>query len=125
MAYGGRVVTLAEQLYLLAEDAATCRSLIDSTHLGLGLGGALLLDLAMRQRVALVDPHVLVTDTGSTSEPLLDAALAAIARPAQAHGPDHWVRHLARGAHSAVQDASLRVRPCSGHWIFAFVQLRG
>jgi hypothetical protein len=98
------VVTLAEELYLLADDSTTGRPLIDPTHLGLGLGGALLLDLALRQRVALVDSHVTVTDPAPTGDPLLDAALATLSAETRPHDPEHWVRHLARGVRHAVQD---------------------
>ena len=35
---------------------------------------------------------------------MLDRALAAVAKSGRPHGPDHWVRHLGRGAHRAVQD---------------------
>ena len=97
------MVTLAEDLYLLAVDGTTGRPLIEVTHLNLGLGGALLLDLALRHRVALVDAHVTATGEAPTGDPLLDAALAAIAGEARAHGPDHWVRHLTRGARHAVK----------------------
>jgi hypothetical protein len=98
------VVTLAEELYLLADDSATGKPLIDTTHLDLGLGGALLLDLALRGRVALVDSHVAVTDPAPTGDPLLDAALATASSATRAHDPEHWVRHFARGARHAVQD---------------------
>jgi hypothetical protein len=98
------VVTLAEDLYLLALDETGGRLLIDPLRLDLGLGGALLLDLAVRKRVALLDEHVAVNGEGTTGEPLLDAALSAIAEPTRAHGPDHWVRHLGRGAHHTVQE---------------------
>jgi hypothetical protein len=104
VAYGDPMVTLAEQLYLLAEDAATGRPLIDPTYVGRGLGGALLLDLALRRRVALVDSCVVTTSREPTGEPLLDAAHTTIGRQTRTHGPDHWVRHLARGAHAAVQE---------------------
>jgi golgi phosphoprotein 3 len=98
------MVTLAEDLYLLSSDGATGRLLIDTTQLDLGLGGAQLLDLVLQQRVALVDDHVAVTDRTQTDDPLLDTALAAVADHARAHEPEYWVRHLARGAHHAVQD---------------------
>jgi hypothetical protein len=98
------VVTLAEDLYLLADDPATGRPLIDVAHLDLGLGGALLLDLALRQRLVLTDEQVNLAKEGPTGEPLLDRALAAVAKPGRPHGPDHWVRHLGRGAHRALQD---------------------
>ena len=108
-AYGTGVVTLAEDLHLLADDPATSRPLVDAAHLDLGLGGALLLDLALRQRVALADEHVTVTQETPTGEPLLDSALATIARQGRPHGPDHWVRHLGRGAHRAVQDRLVEI----------------
>jgi hypothetical protein len=98
------VVTLAEELYLLADDSATGRPLIDTTHLDLGLGGALLLDLDLRDRVALVESHVAVTDPAPTGDPLLDAALATVSSATRAHDPEHWIRHFARGARHAVQD---------------------
>jgi Golgi phosphoprotein 3 (GPP34) len=98
------VVSLAEELYLLADDPATGRPLIDVTHLDLGLGGALLLDLALRRRIALADEQVVLTQEGPTGEPLLDRALAAVAKPGRRHGRDHWVRQLGRGAHRSVQD---------------------
>ena len=98
------MVTLAEDLYLLADDPATGRPLVDPAHLDLGLGGALLLDLALRHRIALADEHVTATGGTPTGEPLLDSAMAAIARQRRTHGPGHWMRHLARGAYRAVQD---------------------
>jgi hypothetical protein len=98
------MVTLAEGLYLLASNGSTGRLLIDTVHLDLGLGGALVLDLALRGRVGLADAHVVVTDGRPTGESLLDAALTTIASEGKRHGPDYWVRHLGRGSHGAVQD---------------------
>jgi hypothetical protein len=98
------MVSLAEDLYLLADDPATGRPLIDVAHLDLGLGGALLLDLALRQRIAHTHEQVKLTREGPTGEPLLDRALAAVVKSGRPHGPDHWVRHFGRGAHRAVQD---------------------
>ena len=98
------MVTLAEDLYLLASDGTTGRLLVDPVHLDLGLGGALLLDLAIRERVLLRDGHVTVAGEHRTGEPLLDSALVEIVGRPRRHGPDHWVRHLGRGAHHAVQD---------------------
>jgi hypothetical protein len=99
------VVTLAEDLYLLASDGTSGRLLVDPVHLDLGLGGALLLDLAVRERVLLRDEHVTVAKQDRpTGEPLLDSALAEIAGQPRPHGCDHWVRHLGRGAQHRVQN---------------------
>jgi hypothetical protein len=97
------MVTLAEDLYLLACDEATGRARISTAYLDLGLGGALLLDLVLRGRVGLVDEHVVVTDPTPVGDPLLDHALSAVAGDAKPREPEYWVRHLARGAHAAVQ----------------------
>lgn len=98
------MVVLAEDLYLLACDEDTGRLLIDPAHLDLGLGGALLLDLVSRRRVALVDGRVAVVDRAPTGDPLLDGALAKIEAEATPQEPDHVVRHLARGARAAVRE---------------------
>jgi hypothetical protein len=101
--YGVVVVTLAEDLYLLALDVTGNRMLIEPLHLDLGLGGALLLDLAVRERIAPANGHVAMVLEEPTGEPLLDAALTEIGR-ARARDPGHWIRHLGRGAHHSVQD---------------------
>lgn len=97
------MVTLVEDLFLLATDASTGRPLIDTTHLDLGLGGALLLDLVLQQRLAPRDSHVMVTDPRPTGDPLLDRVLSEIAA-AKPHEPGHWVRHLTHGLYHIVRD---------------------
>ena len=97
------MVTLAEDLFLLATDAATGRPLVDTTHLELGLGGALLLDLVLQQRIELRDFQVTVTDPRPTGEQLLDPALSEIVA-AKPHEPGHWVRHLTHGLRHTVKD---------------------
>lgn len=101
------MVTLAEDLFLLASEGATGRLRLPSTYLDLGLGGALLLDLVLQDRVALADSHVVVVDPAPVSDPLLDAALRSIGTAPKEHEPEYWVRHLARGARTAVQDRLL------------------
>jgi hypothetical protein len=97
------MVSLAEDLFLLACDEATGRARIPTTYLELGLGGALLLDLVLRDRLALVDEHVAVVASARTGDSLLDAALGAVVAGAQRHEPEYWVRHLAKGTRAAVQ----------------------
>src|SRR3954451_13765723 len=98
------MATLAEDLYLLANNGSTGRFRIDTSHLDLGLGGAMLLDLALRGHVESAGSRVVVTAGPPTGEPLLDTALDTITPADRRHAPDHWVHHLARGAHRAVQD---------------------
>ena len=63
------IVTLAEDLFLLAHHETTGRLRIPTEFLDLGLGGALLLDLKLHERVALDDDdHVAVVDKTPLSE---------------------------------------------------------
>jgi Golgi phosphoprotein 3 (GPP34) len=97
------MVTLAEDLFLLVCDEESGRPRISITHLDFGLGGALLLDLNLAERVALVDDLVAVVNRASIGDPLLDLALATVAARDSEHEPEYWVRHLAKGAREAVQ----------------------
>lgn len=96
------VQILAEDLHLLACDEATGRPRVPGAYLDLGLGGALLLDLALRGRLALVDGHVAVVDRTPVGDRLIDHALTVVAA-GKPHGPEHWVDVLARGARAAVR----------------------
>jgi Golgi phosphoprotein 3 (GPP34) len=98
------VVTLAEDLLLLASDETSGRARIPLIRLELGLGGARLLDLVLRDRIRLVDGHVSIAVPGAVDEPLLDDALAIIAAEARPREPVHWVRRLAKGARQVVQE---------------------
>lgn len=95
--------SLAEDLLVLCSDQDRGRPRIPGTHLGLGLGGALLLDLVLHGRVALADGHVVAVDHTLLGDPLLDAALREVASEPRSREPGHWVRHLSRGARSAVE----------------------
>ena len=95
--------TLADELFLLADDRVSGRPLIDHTHLDLGLGGALLLDLLLYERIALVDFHVCSVDLTATGDQLLDKALTTIVGEVRTHEPDYWVRRLARKAYHEVR----------------------
>lgn len=97
------MVTLAEDLFLLATDAATGTPLVDTSHLDFGLSGAVLMDLVLRQRIAVHEAQVTVTDPRPTGDPLLDPALSAIAA-AKPREPGHWVRDLAHHLRDAVKD---------------------
>jgi len=98
------MVMLTEDLYLLACDDVSGKTLIDSAYLDLGLGGALVLDLVLLERVALVDDHVTVIDSAPTGDRMLDVALSRMAGQTKPRDPSYWVRHLAKGARHAVEE---------------------
>jgi Golgi phosphoprotein 3 (GPP34) len=96
--------TLAEELFLLSDDSVTGRPLLDHGHLNLGLGGALLMELALGKRIVVVDDHVHAVDRTATGDQLLDRALATIADDLRTHEPDYWVRRYARNVYHEVRD---------------------
>lgn len=98
------MVTLAEDLFLLADSDEKGQLLIDPAHLDLGLGGAVLFDLALQGRVGLVDAHVAVLDRTPLGHPVLDKALTVIGAESRAHDPDYWVRRFAKKARRAIED---------------------
>ena len=88
----------AEELLVLALDnGAGTVSWRHAPALPYGLGGALLLDLALRGRVASVDGRIVVGDPAPTGNAVLDDTLAAIRAAAQPHDPQYWVRQLGGG----------------------------
>ena len=77
---------LAEDLLLLLTDDTTGRAVADSTRLGLGLAGGVLLELAERGRVDVVGPgepvrpgRLVVRDGSPTGDAVLDEALRRLA----------------------------------------------
>jgi hypothetical protein len=91
------MLTLAEELVLLAtrEDGSVDVSAWDS--LDNGIGGARLLELALAGRVALEDGKIVVADATPTGDELADEALAAIEASEKPRSAKHWVGRLAKG----------------------------
>jgi Golgi phosphoprotein 3 (GPP34) len=96
-------MSIAEDLALLLFDPGTGRAVVDSTSFDRAIGGALLLDLATRERVTAdgAGARALLTATGAvpTGDPLLDAALARLDKPLRAQKA---VERLARGTRTPV-----------------------
>lgn len=89
------MATLVDELALLAYDDASGVSGVANLHFG--FAGAVLLELAVRERIDLADGKVRVIDPSPIGEPLLDQALAAIAAD-KPRKPKGVVDRLARGA---------------------------
>jgi hypothetical protein len=94
-------ITLAELLLLIAYDD-------DGTRIGrsqavdLGLGGAVLAELAIAGRITVSGRQVRVVDAAPTGDPLLDGALAGIAAERRPRKPADLVRTLSRGLRATV-----------------------
>lgn len=88
---------IAEDLLLLLTDDETGRTVVDKARLDVGLGGALLVELAMTHRVDLDDrKRLVVLDASPTGDPLLDAALGQLGAKAGGR-PSNLVTRLGKG----------------------------
>ena len=98
-----RIMNLPEEFVLLAyRDDGT--PLTDGMHLDNGLGGALLLELALAEKVDVVDKKVVVLDSAPTGDPLIDAALRQLVEDQKTRRPGHWIGKFAKGARAQVLD---------------------
>ncbi|XVU25543.1 GOLPH3/VPS74 family protein [Actinoplanes sp. CA-054009] len=96
-------MNLAEEFLLLAyADDGT--PLTDGTHLDNGLGGAVLLELALAGRVDIADKKVVVLDAGPTGDPMLDGALTKIGAEERGRRPGHWVTKFSKDTRPQVLD---------------------
>jgi hypothetical protein len=94
---------IAEDLLLLLTDDRTGKLLAASTQVDIALGGALLLELAIAGHVTVAGDvaaarhrRLIVNDTATTAEPLLDDALSELAAK-QGKSPKAVVRTLGKG----------------------------
>jgi Golgi phosphoprotein 3 (GPP34) len=94
-------LSLAEELVLLAYDDSG-KSQLSGTNLDLGIGGALLLELALAGRVDVVDKRVVVVDPAPVGHPLLDGAVDLIRSERKARKPKDWVTRLSKRTRAAV-----------------------
>jgi hypothetical protein len=98
-------VTIAEELLLLAYREDDGKQLIGATRLDTALGGAVLAELAVNERVELSDKRVSVVDATPLGDDELDATLARIAED-KPRKPDWWV--------SKISSSKLRRRLLTG-----------
>ncbi|HZN17786.1 MAG TPA: GPP34 family phosphoprotein [Micromonosporaceae bacterium] len=97
-------LALAEELLLLAYDDETGRSNTSRIALDLGLTAAVLVELALRGRLAVVDGGVAVRDPEPTGDRVADGVLARVAADATLPAAS-WVQRLRHGLREAVLDA--------------------
>ncbi|BCJ58622.1 GOLPH3/VPS74 family protein [Micromonospora endophytica] len=89
-------VPLAEELLLLAYDDETGKSTMPRISLDLGMAAAVLIELALAERIAYADGTLTAVDPTPTGEPITDDVLARIAADTP-HSPSSWVQRLRHG----------------------------
>lgn len=88
-------MNLAEEFALLAHGDDGVPD-TDSVRLDTGVGGSLLLELAISGRIGIEDKKVVVRDATPTGDPLVDRALGRIAADEKPRLPAYWVRKFAK-----------------------------
>ena len=96
----------AEELLLLlrAEDGTLSRAA--EWLVRAGLGAAVLMDLALENRIDTDPDGLFLTDPAPTGDPLLDPMLAEIAQAETTHDALYWVDHATRHA-DEIRDTAL------------------
>lgn len=95
------MVSLVDELLLLAYDDTSGRD--RTTFLELGLGGAILLELTMAERVDIVDGKVRVVDASPTDDKLLNEVLRRIHED-KPRRPQTVVQRVSKGMKQTVLD---------------------
>ncbi len=116
-----QIMSIAEEFLLLAYDEDGT-PLTDGTRLDNGLGGAILLELALGRRVDIEDKRVVVVDRAPIGDALADEALGRIADD-KPRKPGHWVTKLSKQARprileKLVADGVLTVEKDKVLWVF-------
>jgi hypothetical protein len=94
---------LADELLLLAySDDGTAA--VSRYALDLGLGGAVLLELALAERFDVRDGRIAVADPSPTGDPVLDDALARVGADRKGRKPRDWVKKLSRNLRERLLD---------------------
>jgi hypothetical protein len=94
-------MNLLEEFTLLAHDPLG-RRVIDNTRIDHGLGGALLLELVLSERIDVVDRRVVTRGAGPTGDALVDDALDQITTDRRSRKPVDWVKRFTKGTQHRV-----------------------
>jgi hypothetical protein len=94
---GAPMLTFAEEIMLLVldDETGTIAPLGDYA-LNATLGGAVLMDLALRSKIDNDLESLVVVDDSPTGEEILDAVLAKVAASEQVLSPEAWVAEISR-----------------------------
>jgi len=95
------MVSLVDELLLLAYDDASGRNRAE--HLEIGLGGAILLELTLTERIDVVDKRVRVLDPSPTGDRLLDEVLRRLGED-KPRKPQAVVQRVSKGLRQTVLD---------------------
>ena len=100
---------LLEEYLLIALDDSKGQFVIDSTHLHYGLAGAILLELALREKVSIQGDYVRVNDSATVTEMALNKALEYLTEKAKSTKVKDVITVFANQAGEFKQDVLQRL----------------
>ena len=83
-------------LLLLDEERGDLAAVLEPHSLDIVLGGAVLMDLALEDRIDTDLEQLILVDSSPLEDDLLDPTLADIAAATEARDAGYWVTHAAR-----------------------------
>ncbi|GAA1788321.1 hypothetical protein GCM10009682_08080 [Luedemannella flava] len=93
-----RQLPLADEFYLVSHDEYTGKCHLNARVFESGLAGAVVAELAIRERITVVNGLVTVVDLRPHRERVSDAALAEIVKERAEHPVRSWVEYLRKDA---------------------------
>ena len=103
------MMRLAEEFLLLLRDEHGALSRAPEWLVRYALGGAVLMDLALENRIDTDTERLFLVDSTPTKDRLLDPMLAEIAQADQTHDALYWVDHATRHADRIRETALARL----------------
>lgn len=100
-------LNLVEEFLLIALDDDKGAFVIDSTHLHYGFAGAVLLELAVRDKIDIDGDYLRVKDSAREPEEALNQAMSLIKASDKTRKVKHWLDVLGRKA-GEMKEATLR-----------------
>lgn len=91
-------LNLIEEFLLIALDDDKGQFVIDSTHLHYGFAGAILLELAQREKISIDGDYIHLKDAAPESEEVLNEAITLIQESKKTRKVKRWVEVLANKA---------------------------
>lgn len=89
-------ITLKEKFLLLTYHPEKGRMLNSATYASYGISGAIMLELAEIEKFKLSNDRVILTDTRSTGDKVLDLVVERIARAKRNKKVSHWISSIAQ-----------------------------
>lgn len=100
---------LLEEYLLIALDDDKGKFVIDSTYLHYGFGGAILLELALREKISIEGDYVRLKDSSTVKEVALNKAIELLQGSAKAVKIKDLIGMLAKKANELKQDTLQRL----------------